>query len=159
MLLSSWASSATTASKGVPDTQSREDKETSRETAEKIADTFPICQPENAKVLGGFGPPRTCDLPGGPRDFHDGGGLCSLGRWPPDRRSLADSDSCTWLRNKLFEKAARRAGSVDELEREVFRVAAGGEEGCRLVRDQRFIKELVNTLGSWSRPRTWPSRA
>ena len=77
MLLSSWASSATTASKGVPDTQSREDKETSRETAEKIADTFPICQPEGARVLGGFGPPRTCDLPGVPRDFHDGGGLCS----------------------------------------------------------------------------------
>ena len=55
MLLSSWASSATTASKGVPDTQSREDKEVSREAAEKIADTFPICQPEGARVLGGFG--------------------------------------------------------------------------------------------------------
>ena len=25
----------------------------------------------------------------------------------------------------------------------------GGEEGCRLVRDQRFIKELVDTMGSW----------
>ena len=23
------------------------------------------------------------------------------------------------------------------------------EEGCRLVRDQRFIKDLVDTLGSW----------
>ena len=118
MLLSSWASSATTASKGVPDTQSREENETSRETAEELADTFPICQPEGARVLGGFGPPRICDLPGGPRDFHDGGGLCSPGRWPPDRRNLADSDSWSWLRNKLFEKAARRAGSVDELERE-----------------------------------------
>ena len=42
-----------------------------------------------------------------------------------------------------------RAGSVDELEREGFRMAAGGEEGCRLVRDQRFIEELVNTMGSW----------
>ena len=66
MLLSSLASSATTASKGVPDTQSREDKEISREAAEKIADTFPICQPEGARVLGDFRPPRTCDLPGGP---------------------------------------------------------------------------------------------
>ena len=28
-------------------------------------------------------------------------------------------------------------------------MAAGGEEGCRLVRDQRFIKELVDTMGSW----------
>ena len=54
------------------------------------------------------------------------GGLCSPGRWPPDRRSLADGDGWSWLRNKLFEKAVRRAGSVDELEREVFRMAAGG---------------------------------
>ena len=53
------------------------------------------------------------------------------------------------FRHKLFEKAARRAGGVEELEREVFRTAAGGEEGCRLVRDQHFIKELVDTLGSW----------
>ena len=70
-------------------------------------------------------------------------------RWPPDRRSLADNDGWSWLRNKLFEKAVMRAGSVEELEREVFRMAAGGEEGCRLVRDQRFIKELVDTMGSW----------
>ena len=55
----------------------------------------------------------------------------------------------TWLRDRLFEKAARRAGSVEELEREVFRVVAGGEEGCRLVSDQHFIEELVDTLGSW----------
>ena len=75
MLLSSWESSATTASGGVPDTQSREENETSRETVEELADTFPICQPEGARVLAGFGPPRICRLPGGLRDFHDGGGL------------------------------------------------------------------------------------
>ena len=149
LILSAWASSATTASEGVPDTQSRKGNETPRETAEELADTFPICQPEGDRILGGFGPPRICDLPGGPRDFHDGGGLCSPGRWPPDRRSLADSDGWSWLRNKLFEKAVAREGSVDELEREVFRMAAGGEEGCRLVRDRRFIEELVDTMGSW----------
>ena len=87
MLLSSWASSATTASKGVPDTRLREENETPRETAEELADTFPICQPEGSRFLGGFGPPRVCDLPGGLRDFHDGGGLCSPRRWPPDRRN------------------------------------------------------------------------
>ena len=52
MLLSSWASSATTASEGVPDTQPRKENETSRETAEELADTFPICQPEGARVFG-----------------------------------------------------------------------------------------------------------
>ena len=69
MLFSAWASSATTASKGVPDTQAKDDEKISQEVPETVADTFPICQPEGARVLGGFGPPRTCDLPGGPRDF------------------------------------------------------------------------------------------
>ena len=56
MLLSSWASSATTASKGVPDTQSGEENETPQE----LADTFLTCQLEDSRVLGGFGPPRVC---------------------------------------------------------------------------------------------------
>ena len=64
------------------------------------------------------------------------GAFAPLEGGPPERRNLADSDCWSWLRQRLFEKAARRAGSVEELEREVFRVAAGGEEGCRLVRDQ-----------------------
>ena len=129
LLLSAWASSATTASADVPDTQSKEGKETTLDTAEEPVDTFPICQPEGGRILGGFGPPRVCDLSGGPRDFHDGGGLCSPGRWPRERRNLADSDGWSWLRHKLFEQAARRAGIVEELESEVFRVAVGGEEG------------------------------
>ena len=37
---------------------------------------------------------------------------------------------------------------LEQLEREVFRMAAGGEDGCRLVRDQRFIEDLVDSLGS-----------
>ena len=78
-------------------------------------------------------------------DFHDWGGLCSPGRWPPKRRSQADSDSWTWLRNRLLEKAATRAGCMDKLEREVFSVA-GGEAGCRLVTDQQFIDELVDIM-------------
>ena len=57
LILSAWASSATTASEGVPDTQSRKENETPRETAEELADTFPICQPEGDRILGGFGPP------------------------------------------------------------------------------------------------------
>ena len=135
----------------LPDTQSRKENETPLETAEELADTFPICQPEGDRILGGFGPPRICDLSGGPRDFHDGGGLCSSGRWPPDRRSLADSDGWSWLRNKLFEKAVMRAGSVDELEREVFRMAAGGEEGCRLVRKPAFHQGAGRYYGELDR--------
>ena len=99
--------------------------------------------------FGGFGPPRICDLPGGPKDFHDGGGLCSPGRWPPDRRDRVDGDNWAWLRNKLLEKAPERVGGIDEPERELFRMAAGGEAGCWLVSDQSFIEELVGIMGSW----------
>ena len=28
-------------------------------------------------------------------------------------------------------------------------MATGGEEGCNLVRDESFIAELVDILGSW----------
>ena len=98
---------------------------------------------------GRFGPPRICDLPGGPRDFHDGGGLCSPGRCPSARRDLADGENWNWLRERLLEKASERAGGIDELEREVFRMAAGGESGCRIVSDQNFIEELVEIMASW----------
>ena len=66
--------SATTAPQGEPDTQCKEKNETSGEAAEKIVDTFRYV---SWKGRGGFGPPRVCDLPGGLRKFHDGGGLCS----------------------------------------------------------------------------------
>ena len=99
LLLSAWASSATTASADVPDTQSKEGKEAPRETTAETADTFPksqlegetadtfpICQPEGDRILGGFGPPKFCDLPGSARDFHDGGGLCSPGMAPQEEK-------------------------------------------------------------------------
>ena len=65
MILSSWASPATTAPKGELDTQSKDkNDETSGKAGEEIVDTFPVCEPEGSRVLGGFGPPRVCDLPG-----------------------------------------------------------------------------------------------
>ena len=75
MIMSSWDSAATTASKEVePDTQETVDAGVEPDTQETVdaGDNFPICQPEGARVLGGFGPPRICDLPGGPRDFQGG---------------------------------------------------------------------------------------
>ena len=36
----------------------------------------------------GLGPPRVARHMGGDRPYHDGGGLCSPGRWPPNRRRL-----------------------------------------------------------------------
>ena len=69
MIMSSWDSAATTASKEVePDTQETGDAgvepDTQCQETVDAGDNFPICQPEGARVLGGFGPPRICDLPG-----------------------------------------------------------------------------------------------
>ena len=46
-----------------PYTQSKEENKSSREMAEEIADTFPICQPEGFESSRWFR--ATCDLPGG----------------------------------------------------------------------------------------------
>ena len=35
------------------------------------------------------------------------------------------------------------------MEKEVFRMATGGEEGCGLVGDDSFIAKIVDILGSW----------
>ena len=50
-----------------PDTQETVDAGVEPDTQETVdaGDNFPICQPEVARVLGGFGPSRICDLPGG----------------------------------------------------------------------------------------------
>ena len=76
---------ATTATEGVP--RGVPDSE----------ESYPVCAPEGGRLLGGHGPPRQCDRLEGVKAFHDGGGLCSPGRWPHDRRVLAEGDSWTEL--------------------------------------------------------------
>ena len=41
-----------------------------------------------SQASGGRGPPIKVAYKCGTRSIHDGGGLCSPGRWPPDRRLL-----------------------------------------------------------------------
>ena len=67
------------------------------------------------------------DILEGQKPFHDGGGLCSPGRWPHDRRILAEGECWSWLRAKLFDIACTYAGGAKELEREAFRMATGGD--------------------------------
>ena len=41
-----------------------------------------------SQTRGGRGPPIKVTYKSGTRSLHDGGGLCSPGRWPPERRQL-----------------------------------------------------------------------
>ena len=43
----------------------------------------------------------------------------------------------------------KRIGSEEELEKEAFRMAEGGEEGCRLARDPELQKEILELLKTW----------
>ena len=137
LLVSTWEPTATTATLGASTTSTA------------TQDSYPVCKPEGARILGGHGPPRTCDILEGQKPFHDGGGLCSPGRWPHARRILAEGDDWSWIHAKLFDIACFHAGGVKELEREVFRMATGGEEGCRLLRNQAYIADMVIALCEW----------
>ena len=137
LLVSSWEPSATTATMETPAATSEDNS------------SYPVCDPEGARLLGGHGPPRVCDILEGQKPYHDGGGLCSPGRWPHDRRILADGDCWSWIRAKLFDIACTHAGGAKELEREAFRMATGGEEGCKLLRNLSYIADIVIALCEW----------
>ena len=42
---------------------------------------YGILEPDGPKLLGGVGNPRLCRVPGKTKEFHDGAGLTSPGRW------------------------------------------------------------------------------
>ena len=112
---------------------------------------YQVNQPEGSRLQGGFGPPRVCQQLGATKDFHDGGGLCSPGRWPASARNLASGSSWDWLREKSLQLILDKLGTQDtkELEREAFRMAAGGEQGCRLAKDEDLHRQLRQLWQEW----------
>ena len=79
------------------------------ETLPPSNETFPLNHPE-APVLGGTGQP-------GGKPFHDGGGLCSPGRWPHHARSYADGPQWEWLRERTLELILAKVGSLEQLKK------------------------------------------
>ena len=76
----------------------------------------------------GQGPPRRTQVMGRPRAFHDGGGLCSPGRWPCDRRVLPSGVGGSFfseLKALLRDYWAEVSGGRDELYTFALRLAAG----------------------------------
>ena len=76
----------------------------------------------------GMGPPRRTQVMGRPRAFHDGGGLCSPGRWPRERRVLPEGVGGSFfveLKTMLRDYWAEASGGKDELYTFALRLAAG----------------------------------
>lgn len=106
-------------------------------------------------VLAGSGPPRMASLMGEARIFADGGGLCSPGRWRPEKRHFPEGPFA-YLRNEarrifasgLRDEAGRGVGEVGF----VVRVAAGRFkanpfDGRDLEELRRLIADIFN-IGS-----------
>ena len=119
------------------------------ETLPPTSETFPLNHPEGSRVLGGTGPPRFCRQLGGRKPFHDGGGLCSPGRWPHHARSYADGPQWEWLRKRTLELILAKVGSLQQLEKEAFRMAADGEKGCSLASDSELHRQLRELWKDW----------
>ena len=140
------ATCATTATTAVPD------REPSTQLAIDIDGEpngdldYMVNEPEGPRLLGGHGPPRRCHQNDGIKDFHDGGGLCSPGRWPRHRRGYADGASSS------SDSRHRRQASGLNIPSSRRRPSAwlwGGENS--LVRDSQLHEELLQLLQKWLR--------
>ena len=63
----------------------------------------------------------------------------AIPRRPHHARSYAEGPSWDWLRDKMLELILARVGSEEQLEREAFKMAAGGERGCSLASDPELL--------------------
>ena len=99
--------------------------------------------------MGRVPPASICRQLGGGKPFHDGGGLCSPGRWPHHARSYADGPQWEWLRKRTLELILAKVGSLEQLEKEAFRMAAGGEKGCTLASDPELHRQLRELWKDW----------
>ena len=102
--------------------------------------------PEGPKVKGGDGDPRTCRVPGKVRDFHDGAGLASPGRWDVERRRWNEESWIVRLRAELLKVAVTRCGGFNQFDKVFFDVSVKGEAGCELVKGEKFKMELLDKM-------------
>ena len=79
----------------------------------------------------GRGQPLQASKKGGKAPVTDGGGLCSPGRWPIQRRRLPESEVVNLIREALWAGFQRCAPHFDQgcPRRELFRIACGQREG------------------------------
>eukprot|EP00439_Symbiodinium_sp_Y106_P034280 s5728_g4.t1 len=70
-------------------------------------------------------------------------------RWPHHARSYADGSSWDWLRDRMLKLIMAKVGSEEQLEKEAFRMAAGGEQGCSLASDPELQSQLRQLWKEW----------
>jgi len=108
------------------------------------SEKFTTTEPEGWKIRGGSGEPRICRSPGKTREFHDGAGLASPGRWDLERRTWNTDDFWKKLREGSLRLVLESCGGWQKFDLECFQMAAKGEQGCNLVRDQGLQSKLVD---------------
>ena len=64
---------------------------------------------------------------------------------------LRAGPSWDWLREKTLDLVLKELGRADvrELEREAFRMAAGGEHGCSLAKNEKLQSQLRQLWKDW----------
>ena len=115
------------------------------ETPHSDRTEYPVSKPDGAKSAGGVGPPRQCQQPGKERQFHDGAGLPSMGRWDVEHRIWSDTPFWKELREETLKLVIRHLGDERRLDRACFEMAVKGEQGCDIVRDEA-LKNNIRAL-------------
>eukprot|EP00435_Cladocopium_sp_Y103_P066703 s951_g29.t1 len=103
---------------------------------------YPILQPDGKKLFGGHGSPRQCQQPGKERQFHDGAGLSSMGRWDVEQRVWSQGPFWQELRRETLSLILRHQLDEKAVDRACFEMAVKGEAGCALVRDENLKQEI-----------------
>eukprot|EP00435_Cladocopium_sp_Y103_P046262 s364_g13.t1 len=91
----------------------------------------------------GRGEPRIRQQPGKERQFHDGAGLTSMGRWDTEQRIWCDIPFWKELRYETMELISRHLPDERALDRACFEMAVTGEAGCSLVQDESFKQQVA----------------
>ena len=99
-----------------------------------------------AKVKGGEGEPRICRVPGKTKEFHDGAGLASPGRWDLEHRIWNKEPWIVKLRAELLQIIVERCGGHKKLDKVCFDMAVKGESGCEMVKDEKLKHDLLDKM-------------
>ena len=113
-----------------------------------LREEYPTTMAEGWKIYGGEGEARKCEVPGKVRWFHDGCGLASPGRWDLEKRIWNRDLFWENLRKGSMEIILQHCGGLQSLDRMCFEMAAKGEEGCTLVKNETVKQQLVDFWSS-----------